>query len=72
MVTRAQTQANYGRLSRWYDLLAGSSERKYCELGLRMLDVRSGERVLETGSGPTGSAVGMDLSGGCAGLPGGG
>jgi len=77
MVSRAQTRANYDRLSRWYDLLAGSSERKYCELGLRMLDVRPGEQVLEIGSGtgyallalarstgPSGSAIGVDLSGG--------
>ncbi len=77
MVTRTQTRANYDRLSRWYDLLAGSSERKYCELGLRMLDVRPGERVLEIGSGTgqallalarsvstPGSAIGVDLSGG--------
>jgi ubiquinone/menaquinone biosynthesis C-methylase UbiE len=77
MVTRTQTRTNYDWLSRWYDLLAGSSERKYCELGLHKLDVRPGEQVLEIGSGtghallalvraagPSGSAVGVDLSGG--------
>lgn len=77
MVTRSQTQANYDRLSRWYDLLAGPSERTYCELGLHALDVQSGERALEIGSvtgpallalarsaGTAGSAVGVDLSGG--------
>jgi ubiquinone/menaquinone biosynthesis C-methylase UbiE len=77
MVTRTQTRANYDLLSRWYDLLAGSSERKYRELGLRMLDVRPGERVLEIGSGTghallalarstgaEGLAAGLDLSGG--------
>ena len=77
MVTRSQTQANYDRLSRWYDLLAGPAERTYCELGLHALDVQPGERALEIGSvtgqallalarsaGTAGSAVGVDLSGG--------
>jgi ubiquinone/menaquinone biosynthesis C-methylase UbiE len=75
MVTRAQTRANYDRLSRWYDLMAGSSERKYRELGLRMLDLQAGERAVEIGSGTgqalldlsrsagvAGAAVGLDLS----------
>jgi ubiquinone/menaquinone biosynthesis C-methylase UbiE len=73
--TRARTRANYDRLSRWYDLFAGSSERKYCEIGLRRLDVRPGEQVLEIGPGTghallalaqavgaTGAAWGVDLS----------
>jgi ubiquinone/menaquinone biosynthesis C-methylase UbiE len=77
MVTRAQTRANYDRLSRWYDLMAGSSERKYRELGLRMLDLQTGERAVEIGSGTgqalldlsrsagaPGAVVGLDLSGG--------
>ena len=73
--TRAQTRANYDRLSRWYDLLAGSSERALRDLGLRELAVRGAERVLEIGAGtgaalvelaraagPAGLAAGVDLS----------
>jgi ubiquinone/menaquinone biosynthesis C-methylase UbiE len=55
-VTKLVTQANYDRLSRWYDLLASGSEKKFTKLGLRQLNVQPGESVLEIGSG-TGHAL---------------
>ena len=74
MSSREQTQRNYDRMARWYDLFA-SSERKFTEIGLRMLDAHRGERILEIGSGTghalaelatmvgeTGFAVGVELS----------
>jgi ubiquinone/menaquinone biosynthesis C-methylase UbiE len=48
----------YDRISRTYDLLAGSSERASRELGIRSLELRSGECVLEIGCG-TGQALVM-------------
>lgn len=73
--SKAEAQASYNRLSGWYDLLAGSSERKYTEAGLALLDVAAGERALEIGcgtghalvslaqaAGNTGTVVGLDLS----------
>ncbi len=54
-ITREQTQKNYDRLSRWYDRLA-SKEKAFTELGLQMLAVKEGERVLEIGFG-TGHAL---------------
>ena len=70
-------KANYDRLSRWYDLLAGWSERKAVECGLKQLDLRSGETVLEIGYGtgrsivalghavgPSGCVLGIDISDG--------
>ncbi len=66
MPTRDQTRTNYDRLSRWYDLLAGSSERWFRDAALRMLDPRAGETILEIGFGTghalaaLGSAVGRE------------
>jgi demethylmenaquinone methyltransferase/2-methoxy-6-polyprenyl-1,4-benzoquinol methylase len=54
----ASTRANYNRLSRWYDLFSGS-ERRFTETGLRMLEARPGEQVLEIGFGTGHSLVAL-------------
>jgi len=47
----ASVRSTYDSLSRWYDLLAGSSERRAMEAGLGKLAVQEGERVVEVGCG---------------------
>lgn len=57
-VTRSKesARASYNRMSRFYDSLAGASERKFVETGTEKLGVKPGERVLEIGFG-TGHAL---------------
>ncbi len=73
--SKAQAQRAYDRMSRWYDLIAGSSEWPFVLDGLELLQPRPNERILDLGCGTgraieqlmtclqeTGQAVGLDLS----------
>jgi demethylmenaquinone methyltransferase/2-methoxy-6-polyprenyl-1,4-benzoquinol methylase len=82
-VTRSKEEARtgYDRLSRWYDALAGSSEKRFRQLGLQALDAQAGESILEIGYGTghclvalaktvgaTGKVCGIDISAGMRGF----
>jgi len=70
-----QARTSYNRISRFYDLIAGWSEKKARETGLARLAASEGEQVLEIGFGTglaltalaravgeTGRVCGLDLS----------
>jgi demethylmenaquinone methyltransferase/2-methoxy-6-polyprenyl-1,4-benzoquinol methylase len=68
-VTRSKDEAKaaYNKMSTRYDRLAGSSEKKYRELGLRQLNAREGETVLEIGFGTGHSLLSLASSVGSSG-----
>ena len=68
-VTRSKEVArvSYDKLSKWYDLIAGSSERKFRDVSQKKLSVGMGERVLEIGFGTGFSLVALAQSVGTSG-----
>ena len=73
--SKEEAKTSYDKLSRWYDLLVGRSEKKFRDKGLDLLDVQEGETVLEIGFGTghctlalaqsvgsTGTIYGIDIS----------
>ena len=52
---RGKARESYNSMSRWYDLFT-SSEKKFTDMGIQMLDVQPSESILEIGCG-TGHAL---------------
>lgn len=54
--SKAVARASYNRLSKWYDLIAGSSEWKFVKSGLELLNASPAEKILDIGFG-TGKSI---------------
>jgi len=49
--SKEEAKISYNKMSKWYDFLAGHSEKRFRDVGLQKLNIREGEKVLEIGFG---------------------
>jgi ubiquinone/menaquinone biosynthesis C-methylase UbiE len=54
--SKADARTSYDRMSKWYEVLAGSSEKRFIDMGLEKIGAQEGEKILEIGFG-TGYAL---------------
>ncbi|MBC8336253.1 MAG: methyltransferase domain-containing protein [Anaerolineales bacterium] len=59
--SKEKARQTYDGISRWYDLFA-ASEKKFADLGLEMLNLKSGEIALEIGCGTGHALVALALA----------
>lgn len=73
--SKKEAKISYDKMSKWYDILTGRSEKRFRDFGLQKLNIQEGERVLEIGFGTgrcilsmaravgdTGKTYGIDIS----------
>jgi len=73
--SKEEAKNSYNKMSKWYDLFAGYSEKRFRDVGLQKLYIQEGEKVLEIGFGTghcilslarsvgnTGKMYGLDIS----------
>src|SRR2546429_9586149 len=66
--SRDETRQYYNKIAKIYDLMAEHSEGPMRELGMKLLDVKPGERVLEIGFGTGHCIVELPRAAGAEGL----
>src|SRR5665811_1823239 len=73
--TKEEAKKSYNKMSKWYDLFSGHSEKRFRDIGIQKINIQEGEKVLEIGFGTghcilslarsvgdTGKTYGIDLS----------
>jgi len=73
--TKEEAKKSYNKMSKWYDLFSGHSEKRFRDIGIQKINIQEGEKVLEIGFGTghcilslarsvgdTGKIYGIDLS----------
>ena len=48
--SKEEAKISYNKMSRWYDLLAGHSEKRFRDVGLQKLNIQEGKRFWRSGS----------------------
>lgn len=59
--SKEAARASYNRMSRWYDRIAGRTEKKYRDWGLEKLSAQAGENIFEKFSSERMASTTLDV-----------